>query len=74
MPVPFQRKLIQGEEQSRWEGVKLNSSDSLPPDVQEWIDNTAKQLRETLAIPEVRAQILDLFCGERRIRGDDASD
>jgi hypothetical protein len=52
----------------------LRESHALPPDVQEWIDNTAKELREALAIPEVRSQILDLFCGERRIRGDDASD
>jgi hypothetical protein len=47
---------------------------SLRPDEQEWIDKTAAQLREALAIPEVRSQILDLFCGERRIRGDDESE
>jgi hypothetical protein len=41
---------------------------SLPPDVREWIDNVARQLREALAIPAVRAEISELLTGDEKRR------
>jgi hypothetical protein len=50
---------------------ECGSTASLPPDdVREWIDKAAIQLRDALAIPQVRARVVELLCGddERRQR------
>jgi hypothetical protein len=45
----------------------------LPPDnLREWIDDAAAQLRDALAIPQVRSRLLELLLGERR--DDDEND
>ena len=55
-------------------GGNLNRRDlgSLPPDVTEWIETTAAQLRSVLADPEVRSQVMSLLSGEEpSARSDD---
>jgi hypothetical protein len=49
----------------REEGVATNS---LPPDVQEWIDKTAAELRDALNDPVTRAEICALLTGEQEQR------
>jgi len=48
-----------------------DSSVPLPPDERrEWIDKTAIELRDALALPAVRSEVVELLCrnDERRAR------